>query len=455
MGTPLTGSTVASTYTGLLKTSDNAAITSTLKSLGDGGGNDSALQVSNSAVNTTGDFSVATSKFTVAASSGNASVTGALGVTGAATVGSLATAGNIATSAGTISSYGAISQTQAAQNNSLAGNLAVGGNLSVTGATTLSGNLSVPGTLSCTGDFAVNTNKFNVTAASGNTAIAGTLGVAGDLAVANNKFNVTAASGNTSVAGTLGVTGATSLSTLGVSGAATLSSTLDVTGTATLNGNLVANANTTIGDASGDSLTINANNVTLPNASTVTVDLANDKVLITDASDSSKVRVVAASALGINATNAPQIVQTVGNDRITFTGATTGPGTEISTVTTTITPRSSSSKVLVSIVLNYSCLTNASQYVLFRITRNGTQVGNSIGTGQQGIASGSYEDGEVNAINNTKIEFLDSPSTGSAVTYKVHIYSPLSPTNVYMNYAVNGGTSFTTCSMMTLQEFFA
>ena len=71
MGTPLTGSTVASTYTGLLKTSDNATITSTLKSLGDGGGNDSALQVSTTAVNTTGDFSVATSKFTVAASSGN------------------------------------------------------------------------------------------------------------------------------------------------------------------------------------------------------------------------------------------------------------------------------------------------------------------------------------------------------------------------------------------------
>jgi hypothetical protein len=455
MGTPLTGSTVASTYTGLLKTSDNAAITSSLKSVGDGGGNDSPLQLSTTAVNITNNFSVGTNKFTANFTSGDIAATGAASITGAATVGSLAAAGNIATSAGTISSYGAISQTQAAQNNSLAGNLAVGGNLNVTGATTLSGNLSVPGTLSCTGDFAVNTNKFNVTASSGNTSVAGTLGVAGDLAVATNKFNVTAASGNTAVAGTLGVTGATNVSTLGASGAVTLSSTLDVTGTTTLNGNLASNADTTIGNAPTDLLTINANNVTLPNASTVTVDLNNDKVLITDASDSSKLRVVAASALGITASNAPQCAQTVANDRATFTGALTGPGTEITTVTTTITPRSSSSKVLVSIVLNYSCITNGSQYVLFRITRNGTQIGNSIGAGQQGIASGSYEDGEMNAINNTKIEFLDSPATGSSVTYKVHVYSPLSATDVYINYAKNGGTSFTTCSSMTLQEFFA
>lgn len=62
MGTPLTGSSVASTYTGLLKNSDNSTVGATLKAISDGSGNDSALQVSNAAVNTTGDFSVATNK---------------------------------------------------------------------------------------------------------------------------------------------------------------------------------------------------------------------------------------------------------------------------------------------------------------------------------------------------------------------------------------------------------
>lgn len=449
MGTALTGSTVASTYTGLLKTTDSATLTSALKAISDGSGTDSALQVSTQAVNTSGDFSVATNKLTVASASGNTAVAGTLGVTGAttlsstlgvtgastlasvavtgaATAASVATTGNISTSAGTISSYGAISQTQAGQNNSLAGNLSIGGNLSITGNTTLSGNLVAPGNLAVTGDFAVNTNKFNVTASSGNTLVAGTLGVTGTTSV--SAIN---ASGNASITGTLGVTGDTTLVNLSTTG------------------------NSTIGNAGTDTLVISSDNITVPNLSNVTVDLSNDKVLITDASDSSKVRTVSASSLGITASNAPQCVQQVSDDRYTYTGSVTAPGTEVATVTKSITPRSISSKILVSIVLNYSCITNSSQYVLFRVTRNGSEVGTSVGAGQKGIASGSYEDGDVNAINNTKIEFLDSPATSSAVTYKVHIFSPLSATNVYLNYAINGGTSFTTISTMTLQEYFA
>ena len=78
--------------------------------------------------------------------------------------------------------------------------------------TTISGTTGTfSSTLSATGDFAVNTNKFAVTAASGNTVVAGTLDVTGDVAVNTDKFQVTAASGNTVVAGTLAVTGATTL----------------------------------------------------------------------------------------------------------------------------------------------------------------------------------------------------------------------------------------------------
>lgn len=62
-------------------------------------------------------------------------------------------------------------------------------------ATLLAANRVFAGTLGVTGDFAVNTNKFTVTAASGNTLVAGT-------------FDVT---GNTVLAGTLGVTGVATL----------------------------------------------------------------------------------------------------------------------------------------------------------------------------------------------------------------------------------------------------
>lgn len=463
MGTALTGSTVASTYTGLLKTTDSATLTSSLKAICDGSGTDSALQLSTQAVNTSGDFSVATNKLTVASASGNTAVAGTLGVTGAttlsstlgvtgattlasvavtgaATAASVATTGNISTSAGnisapagTITSYGAISQTQAGQNNSLAGNLAVTGNLNVTGVTTLSGNVSLPGNLAVTGDFAVNTNKFNVAASSGNTLVAGTLGVTGTTSVA--AIN---ASGNASITGTLGVTAAT-----------------------TLSGDLAANGNTTLGDASSDALTINSNSVTVPNLSTVTLDQANDKLLILDATDS-KVRLAAASY--------PQSVSTIFQGISNFTSVSTGSGVEISSLTTSITPRSSNSKVLVTIVINY---TNAgpgpvpSYNGAFRLTRNGTEIGsNSIGSSLYGIAPMSgLSDYSANFLSTQYIQFLDSPSSASAVTYKLHLYSTgaagqfpqiyLNRTLMDVNTGSNSANDARASSVMTLQEYFA
>lgn len=440
MGTPLTGSTVASTYTGLLKTTDNATLTSSLKALSDGSGNDSALQVSTVASNINGDFSVATSKFTVASASGNTAVAGTLAVTGATSLSSLITSGN-ATIGGTLG---------------ITGGLTIPGTLSVTGISTLTGAVGMGSTLNVTGLSTLASLGVTGAATVGTTLGVTGLSTLGSLAVTGaSTLDSLAVTNAATIGTTLGVTGLSTLASLSVTGAATVGSTLGVTGNTTLTGDLAANGNTTLGNFGTDTLTLNSDNITVPNISTVTVDLANDKVLITDANDSSKVKLVTVGSIGINSSNAPQCVQQVADDRYNYTGSLTGPGTEITSVTRSITPRSTSSKILVSIVLNYSTLVNASQFVLFRVTRNGTEIGTSIGTGQKGIASGSYEDGEVNAINNTKIEFLDSPSSSTSTTYKVHIFTPLSVTNLYLNYAINGGSSFTTISTMTLQEFFA
>lgn len=437
MGTPLTGSSVASTYTGLLKSSDNSALTSVLKAVGDGSGIDSALQLSTTAVNTTGDFSVGSNKLTVAAASGNTVVGGTLTVTGAT---------------------------------SLSGNLAIPGNLSVTGTSTLTGATSVASTLAVTG-----LTSLSSVSTSGAATIGTTLGVTGASTLAS--LGVTGAA---TVGTTLGVTGATTLATVGATtaniatlnvsglttvaeldnlGDSTVGGTLDVTGATTLGGltvagNLAANGNTTIGNLGTDLLTINANEVTLPNLTNVTVDLANDKVLITDANDSSKLRSIAASALGINASNAPQCVQTIDTTRQTYSGSATAPGQEITSLSTTITPRSTSSKILVTICINYSCLVNGSQFVLFRLTRNSTEIGTSTGLNTKGISSGSYEDGEVTTISNKMIQFLDSPSTTSPVTYRLHNYGPTAAVQLFLNYATNDNT-VSTSSTMVLQEYFA
>ncbi len=401
MGTPLTGSSVASTYTGLLKSSDNSALTSVLKAVGDGSGIDSALQLSTTAVNASGDFSVGANKLTVASASGNTAVAGTLGVAGATNLSSLATSG-----AATI-----------------------GGALNVTGATTLTGNLTVPGNLAVTGTSTL--------------------------------------TGATAVTGTLGVAGASTLASVGVTGAATVGTTLGVTGNTTLTGDLAANGNTTLGNLDTDTLTLNSDNITVPNISTVTVNIAADKVLITDASDSSKVKVVAASSLGISASNAPQVKQTALTSQTTITPTGGSFGTEITGLTTTITPRSITSKVLVTITICYGAAPGYSASSCFRLTRDdGTQIEigyptSSPGNRQSGISSPSYYEGASGEYQNSvTITFLDSPSTTSAVTYRINIHAafPAGSAPVLINRSFADSNTHLygrSISTMILQEYFA
>ena len=412
MATPLTGSSVASTYTGLLKITDNSTVSATLKAISDGGGNDSALQISSVAVNTTNDFSVATNKLTVASASGNTAVAGTLGVTGATNLSSLATSG-----AATI-----------------------GGALNVTGATTLTGNLAVPGNLAVTGNFAVNTNKFTVAAASGDTVIAGTLGVTGAVT----------ASGNLSALGTVG------------------GNALSINGNAGITGDLNISGDTTIGNAGTDTLAIRSDNITVPNLTTVTVDLATDKVLIKDATDS-KVRLITASSLGISATNAPQVKQTLYIDSTAgaspFVATSTLSGTEITVLTTSITPRSTGSTVLVTIAINFG-ISGALAYGAFRITRNANEIGsNNVGSLLYGIAPLSSTGSTSGSILTSQfIQILDSPASASAVTYKIHLYAT-GPTNfpsIWLNRTfqdvtngVNADSLPRVSSSMILQEYFA
>ena len=426
MGIPLTGSSVASTYTGLLKNSDNSTVGATLKAISDGSGNDSALQVSNAAVNTTGDFSVATNKLTVAAASGNTAVAGTLAVTGATNLSSLATSG-----AATI-----------------------GGALNVTGATTLTGNLTVPGNLAVTGTSTL----------TGATAVTGTLGVTGASTLAS--VGVTGAA---TVGTTLGVTGVSTLASAVVTGAATVGTTLGVTGNATLAANLTVNGDTTLGSAPADLVVILSDQITVPNILSATLDLAADKVLITDANDSSKVKVVDASSLGISASNAPQVKQTLYQDSTAggspFVATSAGSGTEITVLTTSITPRSIASTVLVTIAINVG-VSGILSYGAFRITRNGTEIGsNNVGSLLYGIAPLNSTGSTSGSVFTSQfIQILDSPASASAVTYKIHLYAT-GPTNfpsIWVNRTlqdvtngVNADSLARTSSSMILQEYFA
>ena len=114
-----------------------------------------------------------------------------------------------------------------------------------TGNTQIDGTLEVDGTAGIDGNLRVGSNKFNVTASSGNTQIDGTLEVDGTAGVDGNfrvgssggdKFNVTAASGNTQIDGTLNVDSTTTLNGTTIDGNLDLNGSVDVSTNATIHG---------------------------------------------------------------------------------------------------------------------------------------------------------------------------------------------------------------------------
>ena len=170
------------------------------------------------------------------------------------------------------------------------------------------GNTAVAGTLGATGNFAINTDKFTVTASSGNTAVAGTLASTGNFAVNTDKFTVAASSGNTAVAGTFAVTGAT-----------------------TLTGALVANGNSTLGDADTDTVTLNASFVTGTTLKTAKSDTNTLALAAYDVDGTAYTNLVT-----LTAGNTPSLaltstaVGTINNMSIGATTASTGAFTTLS-----------------------------------------------------------------------------------------------------------------------------
>ena len=93
--------------------------------------------------------------------------------------------------------------------------------------------------------------------------------------------------------------------------------------------------------------------------------------------------------------------------------------TWVDTLTTlAITPSSTSSKILVQVNMCGLEKNGTNTYVSFRLDRNGTAIYRI--EGQAGYTNNS----DLNSVGSSSTSYLDSPSSTSAVTYKVQMRNP-------------------------------
>ena len=116
-----------------------------------------------------------------------------------------------------------------------------------------------------------------------------------------------------------------------------------------------------------------------------------------------------------------QIVQSVKTD--TFTSSANSTWTDITGMTVSITPKFSSSKILISVIMGIS--NGSDELHVLRLLRGSTPIGASTGGTYNGFAimdSEAIGGTRSRYIGHVKAEILDSPSTTSATTYKVQFW---------------------------------
>ena len=133
-----------------------------------------------------------------------------------------------------------------------------------------------------------------------------------------------------------------------------------------------------------------------------------------------------------------QVVESVNTTSLSYTLNTTQSDTAL---TVTITPRSSSNKIL--FMANIGCAENSGaggQY--FGLKRGTTQLVNPSSlvnvfgfVNVTALSNGSYN------IGNNTLMYLDSPGTTSSVTYTVTVYGVSGTTTMYINRSSAGATT--------------
>ena len=128
-------------------------------------------------------------------------------------------------------------------------------------------------------------------------------------------------------------------------------------------------------------------------------------------------------ATGITGTGAvKQVVSVTDISQYVFNAGSANQYTyyDISGLTLTITPSSISSKILIIADICAGQTSNAYN-AFFRINRNGSIVGTGVNGSYSGTSANALRTSDGSEIGSASFQYLDSPATTSAITYKIQI----------------------------------
>ena len=151
-----------------------------------------------------------------------------------------------------------------------------------------------------------------------------------------------------------------------------------------------------------------------------------------------------------------QVVSTTKTDTYSESVATGALSSEITGLTASITPRSTSSKILVQVSVD-GASSQAYGHLAYQLLRDGSQVGvgDSSGSREQLTAQNLFFGTDNSDMASASKIFLDSPATTSSITYGVKIHNQYGGTaTLYVNRSssdldlVRRGRSISTITLM-------
>ena len=193
------------------------------------------------------------------------------------------------------------------------------------------------------------------------------------------------------------------------------------------------------------------NNIINENSNTITIGASGDTITIPSGATITN----SGTATGFGGGKINQVLQAVKTD--TQDGTSSNTWTDISSLSQSITPSATDSKILV--LFHVNCAASTNDHVAIRLLRGSTaiHVGTSGDTGRNVFSGIRFmSDDQYHAVVMAG-QYLDSPSTTSATTYKLQVNSN---SGYYINRSqTTGGTTTVqrpqSVSGITLMEVLA